>query len=298
MDFEDWRELDGRDELEGGDDEQDWDNFGPMKLTTLTTLTFVGVSSCTPLDDSDTASFLLNGHVLVDCGWAAGITMMRRPEYDATMLTHVLLTHCHQDHYMGLASVLFYRAMQAGRIESDERLVVAGPAKDIERIVDLTMAFIQADRIGNGCPRPEVLPLQPGDGLRASELDIATVATRHAVPSLGYRFLDVETGVSIGITGDTAYVPELARFFSGVDDLVTEGSTGLTEPPPDSPSGHQSIRQAAMLGRDAGAETLIIAHCDMSRVDEFEPVAREICLGVHFPSPGEQHNLEDRSYEY
>lgn len=272
----------------------DWDSLGPIKLTTLT---YVGASSCTPTDDSDTACFLINGHVLVDCGWAAAITMMRRPEYDATMLTHVLLTHCHQDHYMGLASVLFYRAMQAARIESDRPLIVGGPAEDIERIVDLTLDFIMAERLGERCPRPEILPLAAGDGLRAGELDIQTAATRHAVPSLAYRLLDMDTGVGIGITGDTAYMPELARFFSGVDHLVAEGSTGLNDPPPDSPAGHQSIRQAALLAKAAGVDSLTIAHTDLDRRDEFERVAREIFPSVHVPWPGEQCNLEDRTVD-
>lgn len=270
----------------------DRDDLEPM---TVTTLTFVGAASCTPPDDSDTACILINGHVLVDCGWAAGLTMLGRPEYDATMLSHVLITHCHQDHYMGLASVLFYRAMQFGRIEGDPTLTVAGPAEDIERVVDLTLDFIMAERLGERCPRPEIVPLKPGDGLRANELDITTAATRHAIPSLAYRLLDTDTGVGIGITGDTAYMPELARFFSGVDHLVTEGSTGLTDPDPANPGGHQGIRQAARLGKAAGAQNLSIVHTDITRRGEFEAAAREICPAARIPWPGEQHNLEDRS---
>ena len=273
----------------------DWEEVEPPELTTLT---FIGTSSCSPVEDNDTACFLINGHVLVDCGWAAGLTMMRRPEYDATMLTHVLITHCHQDHYMGLASVLFYRAMQAARIEGDEPLTVAGPAEDIARIVDLTLDFIMAERLEERCPRPEIMPLEPGDGLRADELDIATAATRHAVPSVAYRILDMDTGVGIGITGDTAYVPELARFFSGVDHLVAEGSTGLTDPSPDSEAGHQSVLQAAKLAEAAGAETLSIVHTDVSRKGEFEAAAREVFSGwCTVPWPGDQANLEDRSLE-
>ncbi len=270
----------------------DGDDLEPMKLTTLT---FVGTASCTPTDEGDTACFLINGHVLVDCGWAAALSMLGRPEYDATMLTHVLLTHCHQDHYMGLASVLFYRAMQAARIGTDEPLTIAGPAEDIERIVDLTLDFIMADRLAERCPRPEIVPLTAGDGLRAGELDIQTAATKHAIPSLAYRLLDMETGVGIGISGDTAYLPELAPFFSGVDHLVMEGSTGLTDPPAGSPTGHQSILQAARVAKAAGVETLSIVHTDMRRREEFERAASEIFPGVHLPWPGEQHNLEDRS---
>ena len=51
----------------------DRDDLEPMKLTTLT---FVGTASCTPTDEGDTACFLINGHVLVDCGWAAALSML------------------------------------------------------------------------------------------------------------------------------------------------------------------------------------------------------------------------------
>jgi ribonuclease BN (tRNA processing enzyme) len=248
------------------------------------------------VEDNDTACFLINGHMLVDCGWAAGLTMMRRAEYDATMLSHVLITHCHQDHYMGLASVLFYRAMNQDSLEDAAELTIAGPEEDIERIVDLTLSFLQADRLKARCPRPTILPLQPGDGLRVDELDVQTTATRHAVPSLAYRILDMDTGVAIGITGDTAYMPELADFFSGVDHLVAEGSTGLNDPSPDNEAGHQSVLQAARLAEAAGATTLSIVHTDVTRRGEFEAAAGEIFSGwCNVPWPGEQANIEDRS---
>ncbi len=274
----------------------DWQDPEPIKLTTLT---FVGTASCTSPDDNDTACFLINGHMLVDCGWAAGLTMKRRPEYDPTMLSHVLITHCHQDHYMGLASVLFYRAMRQQDLEEAADLTIAGPAEDIERIVDLTLDFLQANRLKARCPRPTILPLQPGDELRADELDVTTTRTRHAVPSLAYRFLDMDTGVGIGITGDTAYMPELARFFSGVDHLVTEASTGLSEPSPDNEAGHQSVRQAAKLAKAAGATTLDIVHTDMTtRREEIERVASEVFGATcHLPQPGGQWSIEDRSAE-
>ncbi len=261
----------------------------------LTTLTFIGTGSCTPNADNDTASFVLNGHVLVDCGWCAAL-MMRRCEYDATMLSHVLITHCHQDHYMGLASVLFYRAMQQQKLEDAADLTIAGPAEDIERIVNLTLAFLQADRLKARAPRPEVLPLKSGGGLRADELDITTAATRHAVPGLAYRLLDMDTGVAVGITGDTAYMPELADFFSGVDHLVAEGSTGLNDPSPDNEAGHQSVLQAARLAQAAGAKALSIVHTDVTRRGEFEAAAGEIFDGhCTVPWPGEQANIEDQS---
>ena len=42
-----------------------------------TTLTFIGTDSCVPHPGDDTASFILNDHILVDCGWNAAINMTR-----------------------------------------------------------------------------------------------------------------------------------------------------------------------------------------------------------------------------
>lgn len=259
-----------------------------------TTLTFIGTASCTPPADDDTACFLLNEHVLIDCGWCAALSMLRRSERDATDLSHVLITHCHHDHYMGLAGVLFYRAMQASRLEDAAELAVAGPAEDIERVVDLALDYLQADRFASVSARPQVLPLQPGESLRVGELEVQTAPTRHPVQGLAYRLCDTQTGATIGISGDTAYLPELADFFRSVDLLIMEGSTGLTDPDPDSSAGHSSALQSARIAADAGAAMLALVHIGAGDREEVLAATTEIFPDTHMPQPGETIVLEGR----
>jgi len=251
-----------------------------------TTLTFIGTGSCTPPAGNDTACFLLNGHVLIDCGWCAALSMLPTGQ-DPTGLTDVLITHCHHDHYMGLASVLFYRRMQRARLGDESELRIFGPAEDIERVVELARAYLQVDRFSAVQTTPEVIPVTPGDNLRIGKLDVQTAPTRHPVQGLAYRFLDTDTGVAIGVSGDTAYLPELAEFFHGADLLVMEGSTGLKEPTPDSTAGHSSVRQSARIARDAGAALLALVHVGSGSRDELLPAARKVFPATSMPEAGE-----------
>ena len=69
---------------------------------------FLGVGSCMPeYEQADTASLIVNGHILVDKGWHVVRNLLRsnvKPEN----ITHIFFTHMHQDHYLGLAAFLFY----------------------------------------------------------------------------------------------------------------------------------------------------------------------------------------------
>ncbi len=101
-----------------------------------TTLTFIGTDTCVPQSNNDTASFIVNGHCLVDCGWNAAINMGRYGHSPAD-LDYIFITHCHHDHYLGLAGVLFYRGL---RYPDMPQLKVVGPTEDIERVVELARA--------------------------------------------------------------------------------------------------------------------------------------------------------------
>ncbi len=259
-----------------------------------TTLTFVGTAGCTPPAGNDTACFLLNGHVLIDCGWCAALSMLPTG-HDPTGLSDVLITHCHHDHYMGLASVLFYRRMQRARLGDEAELRIFGPAEDIERVVELARAYLQVDRFSAVQTAPEVIPVTPGDALSVGEFEIRTAPTQHPVQGLAYRILDPETGATIGISGDTAYLPALAEFFHGVDLLIMEGSTGLSDPPADSASGHSSVRQSARIARDAQVGRLALVHMGAGGREELLTAASEVFADAFLPRPGEAVILKGRA---
>ena len=254
-----------------------------------TSLHFVGTGSCTPAASNDTTCFVLNDRVLIDCGWCAAMSLLQSGR-SALDLETVLITHCHHDHYMGLASVFFYRRMQQAQLESEEELRVFGPNEDIERVVERARMYLQMDRFSAVQTTPEVIPVQPGEGFELGELQVRTAPTRHAVQGMAYHFTDTRTGATIGISGDTAYVPELADFFHEVDVLVMEASHGIEDPDPEKAS-HSSVRQSASIARDAQVGEFYIVHTRIppskQAVEPSEAVAeaRAIFARSHVPAP-------------
>ncbi|MFO8079010.1 MAG: MBL fold metallo-hydrolase [Armatimonadota bacterium] len=248
--------------------------------TDRTTLTFIGTASCTPSVGNETACYLLNDHILVDCGWCAALSLLDSGR-SALDLDAVLITHCHHDHYMGLASVFFYRRMQQKRMKSDAELTVFGPAEDIEDIVERARAYLLTDRHSAVQTTPEVIPTEPGGSFRIEEFEVRTAPTRHPVQGLAYHFTDTRTGRTIGLSGDTAYVPELADFFRGVDVLVMEAAAGLSDPDAESAT-HSSVRQSASIAREAEVGDLYIVHTTAAP-DEVLAMAREIFPRSHMP---------------
>ena len=250
-----------------------------------TTLTFVGTGGCLTSGDNDTASFIVNGHCLVDCGWNAAINM-KRFGYSAADVDYIFITHCHQDHYMGLAGVLFYRQMRWPEMTP---VKVVGPAADIERVVELARAYLQVDRFSWMHTNPEVIPLVPGEEIQVEELSIRTAATQHDVQGLAYRFLDTNTQKQIGFSGDTAYLPALAEHFRGVEVLVYEGTNGLDDPEVTEETGHSGARQTATIAREArvGRLYLVHAHDPPQPPTEILAAAREIFPETYWPRPGQ-----------
>lgn len=252
-----------------------------------TTLTFVGTGSCVPALGDDTACFLVNGHCLIDCGWNAALSMARagRTPLD---LDHILLTHCHHDHYMGLAGLLFYRRLRGRGVDSLPEQRIIGPAEDIERVVTLARALLQPERFDTLNQVTEtVLPISPGAGVEAGELRITTAAVQHQVQGLAYRIHDTRTGAEIGFSGDTAYLPALAEHFRGVDVLVHEASHGLHDPQPGPEQGHSSARQAAAIARDANVGCLYIVHAPEMDAEAVLAAAREVFPNTSRQRPGE-----------
>lgn len=248
-----------------------------------TTLTFIGTGSWLPPSDNDTASFIVNGHCLVDCGWNAAINMGRFG-YSPVDLDYVFITHCHPDHYLGLAGVLFYRGLQSPNLPP---LKVVGPAEDIERIVQLARAYVQADRF-EWLPAPvAVTAVSPGEEVQAGELSVNTAPTHHGVPGLAYRFIDSNTQKQIGVSGDTAYLPALAEHFRGVDVLVYEAGLGLDDPEVTEETPHSGVRQTATIAREAGAGRLYLVHSVPDQRTEILAAAREIFPETYWPHPGQ-----------
>jgi ribonuclease Z len=198
----------------------------------------------------------------------------------------VLFTHFHQDHYLALPQLLFRRWMKAGA--DAPPLTVAGPAADVQRIVDLTRAFLQVDRFGGHTPLT-VLPLASGDRFVAEGLEVSVAATRHPVPSLCYRLCEIETGATLAWTGDTAFHEPLVEHVRGVDLLVHEASYGPAAMAGlDDKWGHSGSPDAARLAKEAGVKRLALVHGEPGEREAAVDAARAVFAETFWPVVGER----------
>jgi ribonuclease Z len=245
-------------------------------------VTFLGTAAVIPGPGHDTASFVLGRECLVDAGWSA-VLRMTGFGLDPLRLTHLFLTHCHHDHYLGLPQLLFYRAMR----RQPEPLRIAGPAGDLERVVARARDFLQADRFPEACCPVEPIPLAPGDAFDATGFSVTTCASLHPVPGLCYRFTDRHTGATVVFTGDTAYDPAIAAHARGAHLLVTEASFGARAAPAENPSLHSGAPDAARLAREADVERLALVHCTEEEQEAALARAREGFPNTCWPADGE-----------
>lgn len=251
-----------------------------------TALRFVGVDNCVPAPDEETTSLLVNDDTLVDLGWNAAFHL-RRLGIDPLDLTHVFLTHCHQDHFLGMAPLLFYRAMAGWRRGQAPTLTVVGPRNEIEIVVDRALAYLQADRYCDAVPPVETVALRPGASFETPRLRVATAQTVHPTIGLAYRFEDHETGATLAVTGDTAYHPPLGRFAAGVDVLVHEAACGPGRRDPLAAGGHSGAEDAALIACEANPARLALVHCPAETRADALASAQRVFERARAPRAGE-----------
>ncbi len=251
-----------------------------------TTVTFLGTEAVVPEGGGDTASFVINGAILVDTGWYAAIKM-RYYGIDPMGLEYLILTHCHHDHYIGLPHLLFYLAMRAGERPGRPPLKVIGPAGELELVVGLAEQFLQADRFPAVRCRYDLIPLNPGDSWSDTAFGLTTCASVHPVPGLCYRFTDTRTGKVISFTGDTAYHPAIPPALKDADLLIHEASFGESSAPAANTSLHSGAPDAARVAIESGARRLALIHCPRAQQAAALAAAQALFPNTFWPADGE-----------
>ncbi len=101
----------------------------------------------------------------------------------------VFLTHAHLDHISGLHAFLSARNSMRG--DNNKPLTVYFP-DGAQAALQPLWQYIDA-LLPEGSNRPVWKPLQTGDRIPARNWTVEAFATRHGVPSLGYRILEART---------------------------------------------------------------------------------------------------------
>lgn len=251
-----------------------------------TTLTFLGTAAVLPGPGQDTSHFVINGRVLVDTGWSAALRL-RQFGYDPLAIEHLVFTHCHHDHYMGLAGLLFYRGMSKRQgVGSAPPLRIVGTADDAPRVLELTRAFLQTQRFHAEYGEAELTTIAAGDRFETDAFCLETAPNRHSLPGVMGRFTDKQSSVVIAFTGDTGPTPDLAPLARGADLLIHEASL-----PPESPdekaTEHCRATDAARVAAEAGVKRLRLVHLSGDHGERSLAAARAIFPETELAGEGE-----------
>ena len=176
---------------------------------------------------SNPATLILINDVpyVVDCGYGvsrqllnAGVALNR--------VRYVFITHHHSDHNLEYGSLL-YNAWITGL---PVRLDAYGPA-GLEKMTRDFFNYMKFDieiRIpdeGRSDPRKMMLAHdfdKPGVVFENNEVKVSSCLVRHPPIQQAYAYRFDAKDRSIVISGDTAYLPELAEFARGADVLIHE----------------------------------------------------------------------------
>lgn len=164
-------------------------------------------------------TFLVNGRILLE----AGAVTSALPLEDQINVEHVLISHAHLDHTVGLAFLVDNVQSATGR-PGGVRTASIGPVIDDLRAhcfnnrlwPDFTLLPPEAPVL-----RLEVLP--EGRETRVAGVSVIPVPVHHAVPAAGFVFSDGGSGfVFSGDTGPTTRLWEVARDVGRMRAVVVE----------------------------------------------------------------------------
>jgi ribonuclease BN (tRNA processing enzyme) len=218
------------------------------------TLTVVGCGTAAPEPLHVCSGYLLETHgirALLDCGPGV-VHNMARLGVDWRSLTHLMLTHFHNDH-IGDVPMLFFAWKYGMRPARSEPLTLVGP-KGTKKLLER-----MADVFGGHLAEPgfDVALEEVSDDAELKLNDVVRLRTRrtpHTPESLAYR-IDAN-GRSLCYTGDTGYSEEVGRFAQGADALLIECSV----PDHEAMDSHLTPRQVAAMARIALPRRLLVTH--------------------------------------
>jgi ribonuclease BN (tRNA processing enzyme) len=217
-------------------------------------LTCIGTGTAVPEPDRVCSGYLLEVdglRILLDCGGGV-VHSMARLGVRWQEITHLLLTHFHNDH-IGDVPLLFFGWKHGMRPGRSQPLTIIGP-KGTRKLISR-----MADIFGGHLEEPGFeIHWQEIDGdhdMRLSDaVRLSATRTKHTDHSVAWR---VEAdGRSFCYTGDTGMDRELAIFAQSADTLLMECSL----PDGESMPTHLTPTGVADMARIALPKRLLLTH--------------------------------------
>jgi ribonuclease BN (tRNA processing enzyme) len=217
-------------------------------------LTVIGCGTVVPDADHVSSGYHVQTgglSMLLDCGPGV-VHRMAGLGIDWQNLTHLCITHFHNDHIGDIAAL--FHAWKWGMLPARSvPLTLLGPRGMKRKLAQLAAAF--GDHLSDTKFELTIDEIEPGEQrLLGDVVHFSAVKTPHTPESLAFR-IDAPDG-SLGYTGDTGDSADVGEFMSGVHTLVMECSL------PDSlPIDiHLTPATAARMAALAQPQRLVLTH--------------------------------------
>lgn len=234
----------------------------------MTTIRYLGGGTLFPPATGDAPCCLMNDRIMVDTGYYATVRMQAFGLH-VGLIDHLLITHYHPDHVIGLPLFISHRNGLPYIGKEMRHLTILGPDGPLQKLLQNTRRFLELpDDFSPGT----VVPMKPDQVHEDDAFVITAFEATHPVPGRIYRIRDKETGKEVGMSWDTAYNEKNSEYFQGVDLLVHDAV-------------HTKPEEAARTALDAGAGRLSLIHRDNR--DEIRGAASAVFPTAEFPADGE-----------
>jgi phosphoribosyl 1,2-cyclic phosphodiesterase len=247
---------------------------------------FLGVRGSTPTPGISTVRYggntvclelrLADGTVLIlDAGTGLrelGNMLMSEGQLERTPTLHMLLTHLHWDHIMGIP---FFKPIW----HKDTRLQIYPLANEVQQAAGRTRALFDGIhfpvRAADVPATIEFIETEPSPW-RIGSATIRRIALNHPGGAQGFR-IDDDGGASIAYLTDNELAPpgtaatsldELAKFSEGCSLVIHDAQYVEADMPSKRGWGHSTIDNVLRLGQKAQTPHLVLFHHDPERDDD------------------------------
>lgn len=245
----------------------------------------LGSADWHPTGNNDHSCYTIDDKILIDACPSLIPTLLGHG-VDPVDIPYVCFTHMHCDHCMGLAPLLHYWRVCKNKDLSG--LTIIGPKATLREAFARAMHFVFGDHPEQQLSEmPRLIELEGDAQLDILGYHIRVMNSDHVVPGLCYRITDTESGHSIGLTGDTAYLPAFPTFFAGVDMLAHEASYGeiSAETLANTPR-HSGAPEAVRVCNEAQVKSLLLTHTyEPKRAGAMKVVTEQLNIPVKWAMP-------------
>lgn len=279
-------------------------------------VTILGSSSATPIFNRHPTSQLVNVHdtfVLIDCGESTQMQLLRYG-IKPGKIQHILISHLHGDHYLGLIGLLSSMNLNGRK----EAVFLYGP-KGLDQLLELHFSLsctqikypllfkeTKLEKeviIDMGSFYVETIPIShsiPCTGFKISEKPRSLKLKKQIVQDLNipiellagikegndyinpageiYKNTDLTEIPSLprsyAFYSDTKYLPESIDYIKGISTLYHESTFTNEMSERAALTYHSTAEQAALMAMAAGAEKLLIGHFS-ARYRDLNPILEE-----------------------